>query len=303
MDLATLELLIDVSRLGGFSAAARPRNLDPSSVSRAVAAAESELGVRLFQRTTRRLALTEEGERYIARIEPLVAEFAAARDDARTAKASPSGLLRMTASVAFGVRRLGPLLPGLHAAFPDLVFDILYSDANVDLVGERVDLAIRLGPARDSDLVGVKLMNTRYRVCASPGYLARTTAALDDPADLARHPCLRFRFAPFDVRWLTRANETAEILEIPVDGPLLASNALALQDAARAGLGPALLADWLVAEDVAAGALVELFPTYEFTATTWDTAAWALYPSKAYLPWKTRATLDWLKAALRNPAA
>ncbi|MEM7523689.1 MAG: substrate binding domain-containing protein, partial [Pseudomonadota bacterium] len=158
-------------------------------------------------------------------------------------------------------------------------------------------------PARDSDLVGVKLMNTRYRVCASPGYLARTTAALDDPADLARHPCLRFRFAPFDVRWLTRANETAEILEIPVDGPLLASNALALQDAARAGLGPALLADWLVAEDVAAGALVELFPTYEFTATTWDTAAWALYPSKAYLPWKTRATLDWLKAALRNPAA
>jgi DNA-binding transcriptional LysR family regulator len=293
MEIDQLRLFVEVARRGNFAAVARDRAIDPSSVSRVIAALETELGVRLFQRTTRRVALTEAGDLYLNRVEPLLNDMEHARDEIRAASAGPVGTLRLTASVAFGRQCVVPLLPRFRAQFPRLKLELLLSDTNLDLVGERVDLAVRLGPSFDSSLVGVKLCDTRYRVCASADYLT-TCKPLRRPQDLAAHRCLLLTLPEFRTRWLFR-NQTGNVTPVAVDGDLIVSNPLAVRDCALAGMGPCLLADWLIDEDVAAGRLVDLFSKYRVTATDFQTSAWLLYPSRTYLPNKVRATIDFLK--------
>lgn len=304
MDLENLRLLVEVARAGSFAAVARCRDLDPSSISRAIAAIERGLGLRLFQRTTRRLALTEAGEAYFRRIAPLLEELDQARDEAQAVRTGLIGTLRLTTSVSFGQSRLVPLLPEFRASFPLLTLELLLTDATLDFVGDRLDLALRLGPAPVGDLIGVKLFDTRYRVCASPHYLAG--GGIGSPDDLRHHSCLLFLLADFRSRWLFR-DGTGVIGEVPVRGELIVSNALALRDCALAGMGPDLLADWLIDEDLAAGRLVDLFPQHEVTATEFTTAVWLLYPSRRYLPRKVALAIEFLRRRLKprgaSPAA
>ncbi|MEM9566869.1 MAG: LysR family transcriptional regulator [Cyanobacteria bacterium P01_E01_bin.34] len=191
MDVENLQVLLEVARRGSFAAVARDRNLDPSSISRIVSSMEGNLGFRVFQRTTRRLMLTIEGERYLSRIASVVDELERARDEALAVKQSPTGTLRLTTSVAFGQVWLVPLLPRFRSRFPQLRLELQLSDANLDLVSERIDLAIRLAPRITADLERIELFNTRYRVCASSDYL-RDAAPLKKPDDLKNHRCLLF---------------------------------------------------------------------------------------------------------------
>lgn len=296
MDLDALRILVDVARRGSFAAVARERDTDPSAVSRAVAALEAELGTRLFQRTTRRVALTEAGAAYLARVEPMVEELEGAAEEARAVATGPSGTLRLTASVAFGQTRLVPLLPALRAAHPGLRLELILTDATLDLVAERVDLAIRLAPRVEGDVVAARLLATRYHVCASPGYL-RGAPPLRAPADLAAHRCLVSALPDYRSRWRFRAAD-GRVAEVSVTGDLATTNALALRDCALAGMGPALLADWLVGADLAAGRLVDPFPDLRATATEFETGAWIVYPSRAWLPAKVRATIAFLRGHL-----
>ena len=301
MDVEFLKIFVEVARRGSFAQVARDRDTDPSSISRAMTQLEREVGARLFQRTTRHLATTEAGALYLARVEPLLDELAQARDEAAAVSGGPVGILRLTTSVAFGHKCLTPLLPKFRRQFPQLQVELLMTDANVDLVTERVDLAIRLAPSVTADVIGTKLLTTRYLVCASPDYL-RAFPVSPDPTDLMNHRVLRFSLREFRSRWLFRkqAEQTPPIVqEIQVDGDIVSSNALALRDLAVAGMGPALLANWLVDDDIAAGRLVPLFPEYQVTATSLDTAAWLLYPSRTYLPSKVRVTIDFLKSQFR----
>lgn len=293
MNLAALELFVAVAHRLSFAAVAKERGIDPSSVSRAIADLEAELGLRLFQRTTRTMTLTEAGAVYFARIEPLVDEIAGARDAAAQMVGKPRGTLRITASVTFGQARIVPLLGAFKALYPDLDVECLFTDANVDLVAERIDLAIRLAPFIDGDLIAAKLMDTRYRVVASPGYLAAHPAPRR-PADLADHRVLLFNLRAYRSRWLFR-NASGEVESVPIDGDITLAPASALLEGAVAGLGPALLPDWLVDAAIADGRLIDLFPGHQGTATSFDTAAWLVYPSRAYLPGKVRAMADFLR--------
>ncbi|MGT2500057.1 substrate binding domain-containing protein [Bradyrhizobium guangxiense] len=189
-----------------------------------------------------------------------------------------------------------PLLPKFRTEFPEAQLELILTDSNLDLVSDGIDLAIRLGPGVSGDLVGAKLFDTRYRVCASPAYL-RGISRPKRPADLSGMPCLLFTFPGFRSRWLFR-NRRGDISEVAVHGDLLLSNALGLRDCARAGLGPALLPDWLIDEDLAGKRLVDLFPDWQVTATTFDTAAYMLYPNRAFLPVKVRRTIDFLRRHL-----
>jgi len=296
MDTNNLKILIDVARLGSFAAVARLHNLDPSSVSRTVALIEQELGIRIFQRTTRHLSLSEPGEVYLQRIRPVVEELDHARDEATRQRTRPEGTLRLTTSVAFGQVCIVPLLPAFKQAFPELTIDLLMTDTNVDLVRERIDLGLRLGPSIEGDLVCARLARTQYRVCASPAYI-KTAAPLVEPGDLEKHSALLFPLPDYRRRWLFR-NHAAEVREVPIHGDVIISNALALKEAAIAGLGPVLLADWLVDEDIDQGRLVNVFPGMEVTATTFETAVWIVYPSRAFLPVKVRSTIDFLRLHL-----
>ncbi|NNG02739.1 MAG: LysR family transcriptional regulator, partial [Inquilinus sp.] len=244
----------------------------------------------------RRLSPTEAGQAYLNRVEAILDELEKAREDALGVGAQPTGTLRMTVSVAFGQRCLVPLLPRFAEAFPRLGLELLMTDAAIELVAERVDLAIRLGPTVSGDVVCAKLMDTRYRVCASPDYLERAPS-LARPEDLRRHACLAFALPDYRSRWLFRAAD-GKASEVPVGGRMVISNALALRDAAIVGLGPALLADWLVDDDIAAGRLVDVFPEHRVTATSFETAAWLVYPSRAFLPNKVRVTIDFLRRHL-----
>ena len=295
MDLENLRAVRLVAEQGSFAAVARLLEVDPSTVSRAVTALEAELGLRLFQRSTRRLSVTEAGAAWLRRAGPALDELSAARDEAARGAAQPQGTLRLTASVAFGHEVIVPLLARFRQALPGIALELLLSDANLDLIGEALDLAIRLAPAPQGDLISTRLMRTRYRVVAAPAYLARE-GALTSAAELSQRDCLLTTLPDYRTRWLVRRAEGAE--EVPVRGTLRISNALALRRAAREGLGPALLADWLIGRDLSEGRLIDLLPEDEVTATTFDTGAWALYPSRAFLPVKVRATLDFLRSAL-----
>jgi DNA-binding transcriptional LysR family regulator len=297
MDIETLRIFVRVARRGSFAVVARDCDTDPSSISRAVAALEDELQVRLLQRSTRRMTLTEAGAKYLARLEPLLEELDRAKDDAFATSAQPIGTIRLTASVAFGQKCIAPLLPKLRRTFPDLGIDLVLNDANLDLVSEGIDLAVRLGPSRDSALIGTKLVDTRYRVCVSPSYLDRArqdSLPLGTPADLAAHRCLRLNLPDYRSRWQFRDSAGA-ISEVAVDGDVLISSPLALLTCAVSGLGPALIADWMDVDEIAEGDLVDLFPGYAATATDFETAAWLLYPSRTYLPRKVRVVIDFLR--------
>ena len=292
MDTENLRIFIDVARRGSFAAVARDQNLDPSSVSRAITAVEAELGARLFQRTTRSMALTETGALYFARISPIIEELDRAQEEIVDARAEPSGPLRLTASVAFGQVCLAPLLSQLHAAFPKLQFELLFTDENLDLILDRVDLAIRLAPSYRADVIGVKLFTTRYRVVASPKYVRRIGAPRR-PSDLTGHSCLLYALPEFRSRWLFLKNKI--VSEVPVHGDFIFSSAQVMKASACDALGPALLADWQIADDLKHGRLIDLFPGFEVTATAFETAAWLLYPSRSHIPRKVRVVVDWLR--------
>lgn len=299
MDLSILELFATVARRGSFAMVAKERNLDPSSVSRAVATLEAELGVRLFQRTTRRMTLTEAGEIYLARVEPLIEELSRAREAAAGTTQAPRGTLRLTASATYGQVCITPLIGPLHARYPDLRIECLFTDANVDLIAERIDLAVRLAPTIEGDLIAAKLHDTNYRIVASPAYLAARGKPAR-PADLSQHRCVVFHLRPFRTRWIFR-DAKGRIEEVPIDGDVVLSLASTIRDAAEAGIGPALLPHWLTNPGIKAGTLVDLFPNHAVTATTFDTGAWLVYPSRAYLPTKVRVAIDFLREHLGRP--
>ncbi len=298
MDVEALRVFLDVARTGSFAAAARERNLEPSSISRAIAGLERSLGFRLFQRSTRRVALSEAGALYLAHVRTALDELEAAEEAARALSAGPTGVLRVTASVTFGVTVIAPLLAEWRAAMPRVGLELEFTDQNLDLVSDRIDLAIRLAPSYRRDVVGVKAFDVRYRVCAAPAYLA-SAPPIDRPADLAGHRCVLFSLPQFRSRWLFR-DRAGAVTEVAIGGDIVISTPLAIREAARQGLGPALLPHWLIADDLKTEALVDIFPDQDVTATDFTVAAWLLYPSRRHLPLKTRAAIDFLKPRLRE---
>ncbi len=297
MNLTFLQTVLAVQRAGSIAGAAKAMNMDPSNVSRIVVAVEHDIGLRIFERTTRRLRITEAGERYLARIGPLLEELDVARKEAQHAAVEPQGQLRMTSSVAFAIERIVPLLPAFHKKYPEITVELLPSDTNLDLLDQGLDLAVRLAAAPKGDLISTRVLRTRYRVVATPSYIA-ATGPLNTPCDLRGHNCLRFALPEFRNRWLFRHTDNEPVQEVKVGGRTLISNALALRDAARAGMGLALLADWLIDRDLTAGTLVDALPNWQCTATDFDTGAFILYPSRAYLPQKTRVMINFLKEHL-----
>lgn len=301
MDTAALTVFIEVMRQGSFSAVAKSRNVDPSSISRLIATLEEELGFRLFQRSTRQLVVTEAGRTYFEKIEPLIEELENARTAARDFSHNLVGDLRITTSVAFGQICVLPWVGDFRRAYPDLALELLLTDANLDLIDQRIDVAIRLGPRLDLGYVGTKLFSTRYRVCASPAYV-RHRGAPTSPHGLVEHECVVFNLPGFRDRWLFRHEGQGDVVEIPITSKLRLSSALAVRQCALDGFGPTLIGHWNIDADLTDGSLLDLFPNYSVTATDFDTGVWMLYPTRSYLPAKVRAFVDFARERLRRYA-
>ena len=295
MTLEQLHLLVEVVQHGSFAAAARERGQTPSTASRAIAALEAELGCRLLHRTTRRLSLTEAGERYLAQIRPLLVGLDDAARAATDTGLALRGTVRATVPASFALRCIVPHVDELHRRHPAIDLDLLVTDRRVDLVADRVDLGIRLGRLADPDLVARKLFPMRYHLVAAPAYLARRGAP-EHPSDLVAHDCLVFPLPAVGPVW--RFRDEGGLHEVTVTGPVTASNTLALRALAIDGLGLTVLPGWLVDDALATGALVDVLPGLRVTLSTFDAAAWLVLPARRYVPARVRAVADFLAEVL-----
>jgi DNA-binding transcriptional LysR family regulator len=294
LDLNLLKTFADVARRGSFAAVARDEGVDPSSVSRRVAALEQALSLTLFERTTRRLALTEAGRLYLAQVGSIIEAIEEAADIARDAVTEPSGLLRITTSVAFGERWLTPRLGPFRSAYPRVEVELILTDAEIDIAAEGIDLALRLGPQVEGSFIVSKLFDVHYHAVAARAYLD-VAGPPDSPSDLATRDGIFFALPRFGSAWRFRKTPTDTLIEVRPNPTLAISSALAVRRAALEGLGVALLADWTVAEDLETGRLIDLFPDYEGSATGFDTAVWTVFPSRDYVPARLRVFLDHIR--------
>ncbi|MGF1511681.1 MAG: LysR family transcriptional regulator [Myxococcota bacterium] len=301
MDSDALQILIQVARTKSFAAVARERGVAGSSISRTIAALEQELGVRLLQRNTRKVSVTEAGESFIHSVEPLVKSLERAKARVRDAARHPRGLLRITASPTFALLNLVPLLPEFSRRYPEIRLELVLTDALLDLTEGAFDIAIRQGDLPDSSMVAHRLCTMTYVCCAAPSYL-RDHGTPERPVELAEHQCLRYPVRGYGARWLFRTKGSRRTISVSVSGSLTLSLGMAIRECAVRGMGVAVLPRWNVAADLASKQLIRLFPRHEVTASTFRTAAWLLFPSRAHLPPKVRVFRDFVKSAFRAGA-
>lgn len=290
---AAMRLFVAVVDAGSFSEAGRRLGLAPSSVSRGVSSLEDKLGVRLLDRTTRRLALTEAGRLYHESASRVLADMEAANQAVSRFEAAPRGTLRLNTGVVFGRLHIAPALPEFLRRYPEIIIDLTLTDNYVDLVEEGADLAIRIGELRDSALIARKLAPNRRIICASPAYF-EAHGRPEKPTDLCQHNCLAYKYqAGGKLAWRLRAPD-GEDHTLAVEGNLYVNNADALHAAALEGLGIVILPSWVVGPDIQAGKLCNAFPGWQVTPTAMDTAIYAVYPHNRHLSPRVRAFIDYL---------
>ncbi len=248
------------ARLGSFAAAARELGVAPSTLAKAVARLEADLAVRLFHRTTRQVRLTPDGERLFRRCERVVAEIDELQADAAGTRAAPQGTLKVDLPVTYGRRFVLPLLTRLQQQHPGLMLDVRLSDQFSDIVRDATDLAVRIGRLNDSTLVARRIDQQEIVLCASPAYLAaRGTPRRVD--ELAGHDAIVFRLPTSgrDRPWQLR--QRGQPVELQPRPHLRIGQTEGLADAALLGCGLVQLPDYVVQDELASGALVELLPS------------------------------------------
>ena len=189
-------------------------------------------------------------------------------------------------------QQIVPLLPQLAKLYPDLSIELILTDSYLDLIEERIDVAIRLGTLQDSSYMVKHLQKMKFYICASPDYLNKHGQP-QTPQAIANHNCLLFPRARYNLDWLFK-DGIGKITEVKIRGKYLLTNSLAIKQCAIAGMGLALLPDWLVDSDLKSGTLVRLLAEYDVTATNFDSSIWLLYPSRAYIPVKTKVFIDYI---------
>ncbi|MFH5774984.1 LysR family transcriptional regulator [Paracoccus sp. NGMCC 1.201697] len=289
-----MQVFLRVVESGSFSDAARQLLMTPSTVSKLIARIEARLGVRLLERSTRRLALTAEGRIYYQRSQSLLTELEEIERDLSHGAASISGTVRITCSVGFGIVGVEPLLPAFWAAYPNIVIDLSLSDEIVDLYLDRTDVAFRVGQLPSSGLMARKLGTAPRKIVASPDYLRRngTPSSFDD---LARHSFLGLNFRRSEV--IGPSRDVSRVPDRGVAGPLQTNNGETLRRMALAGMGLARMGEFHVREDLKSGRLVEILPD----ATRGDNEdVHALFLGGERMPHRVRALLDFMTPRLRS---
>jgi DNA-binding transcriptional LysR family regulator len=275
---------------GSLSAAARELGLSPAMVSRRLAGLEARLGVRLVNRTTRSLHLTDEGASYYESCARVLADIEHANTAVSAGRNEPQGTLRVALPAAFGNQYVAPLVPEFAARYPAVQLALSLSDRTVNLLEEGFDLAVRIAALTDSSVAARKLAPNRRVVCASPDYLRRHGTPRT-PEELAEHNCLLA--SDFSGKWEYKGPD-GRAGAVRVAGRYVCDNWEVLREWALAGLGIALKSTWDVRRHLESGALVSLLPGYSFDT---DVAIYAVYPHRRHLPAKTRAFIDFLASS------
>ncbi|NRF27512.1 LysR family transcriptional regulator [Vibrio coralliilyticus] len=292
MNWQNVEIFSEVMLSLSFTEVAQQRNVAPSSISRAVANLEQDLGVKLFQRSPRQIVATEAGELFFNKVSGLINAFEEAKQSVSEINSVPRGTLRVSAPIVYGQNVLVPHLAMFKSRFPQIELELQLTDRYVDLMAERIDIAIRLGELGDSNYIGQKLHGMGFKLCAAPSYLAKHTTP-QTPIDLKQHDCLIFVRQNGPHHWRFRDQNATQT--IAVNGTYRLNNSSAVYQCVLSGMGISLLPDWLVGDDIAKGKVVELLSQYQATSSNFDSAAWMLQPSRGFQPLKSRAFIDFLR--------
>jgi DNA-binding transcriptional LysR family regulator len=286
LEMQTFGAVVDA---GSFVKAADALDLSKAAVSRYVDALEGRLGARLLHRTTRRLSLTEEGQRFYARSKELLAGLEEAETEVNSTTVAATGHLRVNAPVTFGIRELGPLWGKFLALHPGVKLDITLSDRIVDLVEEGFDVAVRIAALGNSSLISKRLATTRIVLCATPKYL-KARGMPKVPADLASHAIIAYSY--FATRDAWNFDGPKGLVTVKTDPVVHTNSGDTCRTLALAHQGIILQPTFLVGGDLRTGALVELMP--EFKAG--ELGIFAVYPSRKHVAAKVRALIDFLVA-------
>lgn len=300
---SAVRAFLHAAELHSFSKAALQMNVKTSTVSRYINELERDLGIALFNRSTRGLRLTEGGTVFREHASLAVAALDDAREAAASLNRSPQGRLRVTMPTSFARRHVIPHLPAFLDAHPGIDVDAVITDDVLNLIDNGIDLAIRIGALGDSQLMARQLAPHRRVVCASPAYLQRRGTPAK-PDQLAQHEVLCSPLAPGD-RWLLVQPEgkgTSKAVPVQLGGRVRADNTDALVELAEAGCGVALLPAWSVAQSVREGRLARVLPRWEARPHSGEAAVWAVYARKRTVSSKVRAFIDFYAERYRQHA-
>lgn len=289
-DLKRIRTFLKVAVTGSFSGAAGDE-LAVSTVARQVKALEEELDARLFNRNSRRLSLTEAGQRLFDRMRPLLAQVDATKEEIKSLQEEVKGTLRVALRVAAGTTVVIPALPRFIVRYPDVTLDILFSDERRDLIANQIDVAIWLGQLPDSDIIARRLTSTRRIVAASSRYLTRHGVP-ERPEALKDHKCLYYTAPTYGPHWSFRKN--GETVNVQVGGSVHCDNGPALLSLARMDLGLVALPNWMLRPHLADGTMLRVLQDYEFRAHAGQAEHFVVYPSSKGLSRKVRAFVDFL---------
>lgn len=293
-----LRVLMAVADAGSFARAAALLDISPSAVSRAISRLEARLGVRLFDRTTRNVALSEEGLRFQHQVAPLLEGLQQATADAVSGASAVRGRLRVDVDPLFASLVLGQGLAGFLSAHPGLQLELLRREQPGDLAADACDLSLRFGQPRTSSMVARRLMATRIVTVASPAYLRRHGKP-SSPQDLAQHQCIQFRNPHDGLPFAWEFHRGRKKLTVATGGQLMVNDAATLHSTCLGGAGIAQIIDLGAERWLAEGKLVELFPGWSDERFP----LYAIYPSRRLLPPKTQAFLQFVTDEIRRRGA
>lgn len=283
-----------VARYGSFTRAAAELEVTPSALSQTLRQLEAQLGVRLLNRTTRKVSLTEAGEGFLARVGPALAAIDSAIDDVRQQQGKPAGTLRLTMARSAYQFVYAPLLNGFMRTYPDIHLDLDVANGLVDIVEQGFDAGIRLGEALQKDMVALPVSRPqRFVVVGAPEYLAKHGRP-QHPIELQRHACMRIRYVTSGAVYRWEFEQQGKRMEVAVEGPLTANDSTATLQAALGGLGLAYVLEAQAAEHVSAGRLETVLNDWSAPADVY----YLYYSSRSQLPPKLRVLIDFLRGRM-----
>lgn len=289
-ELKQLRTFVNVIRSGSFSGAASD-DLSVSSISRQISTLEADFGVQLLNRNSRRLSLTEAGQRLYARAVEIITDLDMVRSEIKSLHEDVTGTIRVCLRVAPGMTRILWGLPRLAEQFPDLKIDITLTDRRLDLIENKFDLALWLGDLPDSDLIARKLTATNRVLCASPDYLERRGTP-ERPSDLLNHNCLIYVAPTYKPTWIFSKEDDVE--EITVSGTFSVDNGPMILELGLLGQGLMVHPMWMVGPYLEKGELVRVLPEYVVQNRLGHADLFVVYPSSRSLSKKVRAFVDFL---------
>lgn len=293
--LQSMRVFAKVIEHGSFARAGQALDISNAVVTRHVADLEQHLGIRLMNRTTRRLSLTETGQAYLERVKVILQEIDDAEAIASSLSQTPAGVLRIYAHLGFGQHHLANLLPLYSQQFPDVTLDITLSHRTVDLVENGFDVGIFMGIQKfDASMIARQLGVAEVLLCASPDYIARRGAPTV-PSDVSEHECLNFSMEQLRNQWPIAGIDGA--LQVPIKSKMLSNNGEVLRQCAIAGMGIVIRPSFSLNDDLRSGQLVRLLPNHHLG----QLAMVMVYPSRRLLSAKVRSFVDFMNAQFPHP--